>query len=666
MMDTEQSFLPILKSIRESLLTILFFLYPIFFLITTQEFYNLNKFYLLAGVVLIYLAILTFEFITIKKITWKSLSFQKSIIFFLLAYAASVVFSSPNKVEALLDPRAGIGVFLALSVLYTILSQHAKKASYLKLLFIGSIILSILNILFFLDPFKNISLPPTFQFLKTSAFTPAGSLLDLALFLGFFAILTIVNILTAKKDKLYGGSIDPSQAFGLSVIMISLFLTLYSLLTPLTKGGLQPLLPPASYSWYTSVETLKQPKSAIFGVGPGNFVSAFTRAKNPSYNQAPFWNLNFTVGRSFILQIWAETGILGLLAFGLLIFLLVIRIRNSPPATKFPVLYLIIIFLFFPVSQPALFLFFTTLAFVEDQASEEGEQKVKHINLSDSIPILLGVATFSILLIGFATYLLGRSVLAEYNFKKSVDAISSNNAGPVYETLRRSIQLNPYIERFRASFANINIVVANNIAAKGADKLTDQDRQNITQAVQVAISESKAAVALNSEKSVNWENLAIIYRNIINTAQGADGWAIASYQRAIVADPVNPGLRLNLGGVYYSLGNYDDAKTMFEQAVNLKPDWANAHYNLAWTYFQKKEYKKAVEEMQASLNLIDPKSDDYKKGQKELEDFKKNLSEEAAPDEEEKPKAEELTLPSPAPEITPLIKLPEEASPEAR
>lgn len=668
-MDDEKSFLSALKTIRSSLLYILFFLFPLFFLTTTQEFYNLNKFYLLAFILLIYLGILTFEFLIVKKITWKRLVFDKILIFFFMAICLSVIFVSPNKIEAIVDTQLGLGIIFVLTSFFIIVSQNGAKPVYLKLLYFGAIILSVLNILFFLDPFKNISLPPTLQFLKSGGFTPVGSQLDLAVFLCFFVIVTVVNMIVSGDEPHNRNSINATQILALICLVLSLTLSCYTIIKPIFRKEVQSLLPPARYSWYTSVETLKQPKSAIFGVGPANYVSAFTRAKTLAYNQNNFWSLNFTSSRSFLLQIWTETGLLGLVAFMTLIISILFKIKKLPPATKFPLYYLIIVLIFFPPSLPVLFLLFTILTYLEDQLDQEGSHHTKHLDLSGVVPGFLGVAIVSFFFIAGASYFLGRHYLAEYYFKRSVDGITSNNAGSVYVDLRQAIVLNPYIERFRASFANINLLVANNIAGKGANKLTDQDRQNITQAVQTAVAESKAAVSLNPDKSGNWENLAIIYKNIINTAKGADGWTIASYQRAILADSINPMLRLSLGGVYYSLGNYDDAKTMFEQAINLKPDWANAHYNLAWDYFQKKEYKKAVETMQNALNLVDPKSVDYRKAQKELDDFKKNLPEKegsAKTEKSSKIKPQQLSLPTPPPAVSPKIELPKEASPEAQ
>ena len=59
-------------------------------------------------------------------------------------------------------------------------------------------------------------------------------------------------------------------------------------------------------------------------------------------------------------------------------------------------------------------------------------------------------------------------------------------------------------------------MIANNLAQKDPKKITEQDRQTITQAIQASISEGKTVVSLNPQKADGWQGLAVIYLNIIN------------------------------------------------------------------------------------------------------------------------------------------------------
>lgn len=647
------------------LYTILF-LFPLFFLPFTQEFFVTNKLYLLIVGALLLLAVSLIQFVTTKKLVWQKAPLDVPVLIFVISIALSVLLSSPNRIQAILNPNFGLAEIVSLSVFYYYLSRVVPEksghmGSLLQILNISAVILSIITIIFFFNPFKNANFPAYFQFLKSSGFTPLGDQLNLALFLGFFAILALVSLIKNKYTKY-----STLNTGYFAIILLALLLTSYSLYKQL------PILPPFNISWYAAVETLKQPLTALFGVGIDNFASMFTRVKDIYYNQSTLWQINsFAVSRSAVLQIFTEAGLFGIVAF---LVLVVSLIRSSQITQKkltenthkwLPLLYVLIVMLLFPVSLPVIFLFFLLLA-IQQSANPTIKSST---DLAEIIPLFLGIIIIGVAVIGILTYFTAQSYLAEYYFKKSLDGYMANNAQALYDNQRQAIIINPYIERFHINFSQTNLLLADNIAAKaGKNKLSEQDKQTITQAIQAAIAEAKAAVALNPQKSANWENLAVIYRNILSVAQGADAWTVSAYQRAIVLDPQNPIYRLNLGGVYYSLASYDQAEQLFEQAASLKPDWANAHYNLAWSAYKKKDYQLAASEMQNVLNLVNPNSDktDYDRASQELEQFKKFLPSPTPTPEATRSAKPQLTLPTRAPSISPKITLPKTASPEAK
>ncbi|MBI3366469.1 tetratricopeptide repeat protein [Candidatus Roizmanbacteria bacterium] len=538
-----------------------------------------------------------------------------------------------------------------------------------------------MSVVFSLNPFAKLNLPNALQVFKTPFFNLLGDPLQVVLFLGFFVVAFVISLLNAppkineKKDQV--------KMLLFLVVLLAFAINLFQVIkaqsvNQKTTQASSSYLAPFSYSWYATVETLKQPKDALFGVGPDNFSTVYNRIKPITYNQTPLWNSGgLSQSRSYILGLWAETGLLGLLALGLIFLvtvkeLLSLSEKGKPSYLLYLTGYLFAVMFFFPPSLPVVFLFFLTLATIthEKNSLSANDTSGKIVFHLPDLPLIYGgVSILLVILIIVATYLLGRSYVAELYFKKSLDGFAKNNAKIVYDNMRIAVVQNPFIERFRLNFAQVNLLIANNIASKPQDKLSDQDRQNITQAIQAAISEAKAAVALNQQKSTNWENLALIYRNILNIAQGAEIWAISSYQRAILLDPQNPMYRLNLGGIYYSLGSYDEAIKFFEQAVVLKPDWANAHYNLAWTTYKKNDFVRAVNELQNAIMFIDPQKDrvDFEKAQSELEMFKTKLpkqEQQSTGSAEVKPS--QLSLPTSAPKVEPKIKLPKTASPEAK
>jgi tetratricopeptide (TPR) repeat protein len=659
------------NQINSFLLKAVLFLFPFFFLPITQDFFLFNKLYLLALVVVLLFLSSIIQLMIEKKPVWQNLPSDKAVILFLLTVALSITIISPNKVQAILNANNGLLVFLSLTFLYFYLSRTSAAKIFGLPLFIGSLITSIITIIFLFQPFAKANLPQSLVFLKNPYFNPVGGQVELAIWFGFVSVYLLLKIINERKNTQINNSIIFFYLnFVINLTVLSI--TIYTLFKP----GNPFILPPFNLSWYAAVEVLKQPLNALFGAGVDNFSSVFTQVKNIPYNQSPSWTIaSFPVSRSAILHLLTELGVLGLLGFSLIIYSLWNQIKDH--ADKKVLFFTLLAILFFlPPSLIGWLLFF---AFAADINKEKAKQApLYRLNLAPFPPLVYGLALIWLVVTIAFSYLLGRNYLAEYYFKKSLDGLVKNDTKMIYDNNRLAIITNPYIERFRLQFSQVNLTIANNILQNALERqnkqkdnqsgqLSENDKQSIYQAIQAAINEGKAAVALNPQKAQNWENLASIYRSVINISQQADLWAISSYQRAIVLDPQNPFYRLNLGGLYYSLNNFEEAGKLFEQAIALKPDWPNAHYNLAWADYQKGNYKRAVSEMENTLSLLDPKKNkgDYEKAKQELEKFKEKLpKEEQTSSSEAKPA--QLNLPTPIPSIAPQISLPKEASPEAK
>ncbi len=127
-------------------------------------------------------------------------------------------------------------------------------------------------------------------------------------------------------------------------------------------------------------------------------------------------------------------------------------------------------------------------------------------------------------------------------------------------------------------------------------------------------------------------------------------------------------MRLNLGGFYFSLGKYDQAIRFFQDAANLKPEYANAYYNLAAAYKEQKKYQEAYSALLNTLNLVPYDSQDYQKAKSDLDELAKMLPAalQASPSAKPAGKPEEaLSYPEPisTPVIQPPIELPQESQP---
>src|SRR3989304_5988859 len=80
-------------------------------------------------------------------------------------------------------------------------------------------------------------------------------------------------------------------------------------------------------------------------------------------------------------------------------------------------------------------------------------------------------------------------------------------------------------------------------------------------------------------------------------AKGEGDGAIASYQKALVFNPINPKVHMSLGKIYYAeKGLYYESVTPSKRAIELAPQLVDARMGLGEVYEEKGLYKEAIEE----------------------------------------------------------------------
>jgi len=634
------------------------FLLPIFFLPITTEFYIFNKQALLIGFVGVMAILWLAKMAITQTLVFRRTVLDFPIILFAVAYIIASLASAPNKVLAFTAPT-GAGTILALTLLYFVITNNLKPSSIrstLYTLIASATLLGLAAVYQFLGFGEAVAAAP---WLKNKLFTPAGgSLILISVLITGLAVAVTFFLRQFGKE----GLVLTIFTGGASVVIaVGLILTIYLLLP-----GKDTSLAMLSYpdSWAIGIESFK--RNPFFGVGPGNYLSAFNRFRPVIFNNNDFWDVRFGNASSYPLELLT---IGGLLILGTYLFLLIksvslwLKAYHQGKEALLPLLIGLAGAMVIPwLIASNLVLLSYSYIFLAMVAILVGQKGVASFKAKTPTLMVLGVG---LLLIIPSLYFWGRVYVADMAFRQSLNALVENRGTVVYNQQIRAITLNPYNPNYRRAYSQTNFALANSIA--GQQELTDQDRANITQLIQQAIREAKAATVLNPTEATNWENLAQIYRNLINFAQGSDQWAIAAYRQAIVTDPINPRIRLNLGGLFYALQNYEAATRQFQNAVDLKPDFANGYYNLAVTYREREMYSEAYLAMQAVLNTLPIDSPDYQKAKDELDELAAKLPapEEVTPPEEEE--APILTEPSPLPSpvIKPPIELPEEeAAPE--
>ena len=612
---------------------------PVFFLPIIYDAFGLGKNMFLLGSGLVGLVLWLVDFLKNRKETILVNKWLKWVIFGLVlgtvSYFRMELGGQARSVSSLL----GMGGALGLAIWFFLWMQIRDKNEYKKQinwLSISTVIVGVVSILVFIIP--NSRLPfnwpeknPLISIGLGWSLT-GGVLGETVLFL-FLLIEWAKRI--AKKLKVKS---DLGSYFveAMAVIFFGLltFLSVYKLV----KMGWTYL--DIKSSWAIAVETLKT--KALFGVGLGNFLEAFTKFRPASFNMTNLWASTLLISGVGVLQIWAELGLVGLIS---VILIILSVIKNRKESGFWRVLLLGVATLLLPSTFLITFLLFWVVA------SSFGEAKEVKIVLPlgekrfNILPYLLSV--LMLVVVGFGVYKVTKATIGDYYYRQSLLAASKNDGSGTYNNQIKAIGANPNLADYRAVYSQTNLALAGNFLNVGAgETVSTENKEKASTLIQQAVREAQAAVSLDKNLGAYWANLGGIYQSLVGTIDSALDWSVQSFQQAAIVDPVNPNYNMSLGSLMYGSQNYSVAERYFEEAIIDKNNFANAWYNRAYAAKQQNKLQDAVVYMQQALNLVVVDSDDYTKAKKDLDDWQKQLDEAVAQYQEQLKKQQSQQQPT--------------------
>ncbi len=592
--------------------------FPLVIATFTTEGFVLPKQFLLIGVSLLCLILLGIKGALIGSLRLRRTPFDLAILLFLVAMLLSSLFAV-NRYDSLIS----FFPILFAGILFFVITNSAKRKQDFYFLSAGILLSSALvSIISVLSYFKLYVIP--FEFAKNQAFSPMGSLFDQLIFI----LVALSFGLHLAWPALRSKKIDKSR---LPFAVMSLVILAGTLVTAFAMWKLQkPSILPFEAGFQISFAAISQDTGRIIqgflvGSGIGTFLTDFTRFKPASLNLNPtLWSLTFLRSSSFVLELLATTGLLGILSFGFLAFRIV---RQRPMFV--PLIALLVLSLIVPFSFPLLVLFFVLLGVYSVEQGLNDKNKASFFDLevkflalrrgvfalsdatsrkdSDNDSILaygfLGLIALFSILFGFAAF---RFLYSDMLFQSSLLAARQNNAQRTYELQTKAINTFPQRDGYHRIFSQINLTLANNLAGstpKGSSPSAEV-QQNIYRLIQQSINSGRNATTISPQSAINWQNLSGIYRSLIGFGENADQFSLLANQQALALDPSNPQEYVNLGGIFYQLGQWDNAIRQFQLAISLKPDFANAYYNLGHALEQKGDLKAALEAYQRVKSLV--------------------------------------------------------------
>lgn len=450
------------------------------------------------------------------------------------------------------------------------------------------------------------------------------------------------------------------------------------------------VLPSQKVSWNIGWQGLKE--NPLLGAGLGNFSYLFSKFKPQSFLEIPFWQIRFDRSINHIAEVLGTTGILGTLSYFLIggMFLLISWIAiNSKGNLKLqiPVLLAFLVLLIgqFFYYQNTVLAFSFWLFLGLGAISWGGVVKEKSFNFKDfpELGLLLTIIFWTVLFgFLFSYFIMAKFYLADVYYKQYLMnpaewEVSGDGNAPLEKAVRIAdsrtfyhvILARAYLQKFSQESAKF-----------------EPDNQILANMIALAVREGRRAVELSPHRVSAQETLGFVYRDIQGVVQGASDWGIKIFEKAIELEPGNPILLTELAKLYVINNNLEKAKELFNKALTMKGDYADAvismsileesegkigeaaerledlvnknpfsiegHFQLGRLYYNRSEYDKAIEQFQLAIQLFPNHSNSLyslgliyeKRGNKEkaLEMFRKVL--ELNPESEEvKNKIKELS-----------------------
>lgn len=665
-------------SLPAILMVALLVLTPVVIFPYGENLFKHSKIFFTIFISLLMVATYAFSLLRRKVVSVVVSPFLLPVLLLLISSVASTLFTNTYPTTQLVG-FGGAYIALALLALIAPTLLHSKQIQTFSLgVSIAGALVSVTSLLEVMGYGPSLLLSRVLGItIPAQSFSVTGSFFVAAQFLLVAGVATILSLAKRSKFKVW-------YLFSLIIMVIGLGINVW---LSLPGKATSPINLPMNASWSIAIDALRSPRIALIGAGPESYGVVYNLLKPTDMNMTESWNISFAQAANVPFTLLPTMGILGLVAW-LVLVTQTIRVTKSTPVEGRPALGAIIVTLFlqlvFPGNVVTLALLIGAIIFwIVSQKESFSSIELRPLNVKlaptkeneaarpeeYSQPFVYSVTAILLAAVVLVGYFASQSYLSYYYLFLSERAAVQNDIVSVYNYQQKAIQANPYLALIRRRYALTNLAIAT--ALSNQEQPSEEDSQQVSQLVQQAIREGRAASTIDPTDTQNWRVLGDVYRNLIGVADGAESWAIASYSRAIETAPTDPTARVQLGGILFGQKEYQQAVTLFTQAAQLKQDYANAYYNLANAYKALENFVAAAQQYQNTLALLTADSEDYKTALAEFNEIKDRAQEQAAQlqaaqqqQQGQQGAGQPNASPSPSPSATPVNATQEQFAPQ--
>lgn len=560
------------------------FLFPVLFLPFTADTHEYVKLVLLILTDALLLSLFALRIIQEKKLILTISTFTIPFLVLTAITALSTTIQASNPFVALSTPLS-FSTIIGMTVLYLLLSQENSNEYETLLMFpltVGAGLVSLYSIMM------------RFGMIPFSIFTPAGNLLATTMSLSIIAVYLLGSLIRKTRYS-------PLQR-RVSIAIFLFITTAAGLLTWQLFTSHRPIILPFTVGTGIASSIFEHPRTLFFGVGMGNFLSAYTLEKPLSFNQSQYWNISFTTSSSYFLTLLTEAGILAIVVYMIIFFITIYRSLASPQPASFALIVALLLQLVLPSNMAISILIVILLILTSKNSYAE-------VPITRKAFLYLIPATSIFLLAGTLFYAGIRSYFAELYYYQSLSAMNAGKGNEAYNLQKRTLEINPTLDRYHVTFSQTNLVLANTFASEASP--SPESKSLIPSLVQQSLDEGKSAIARNPTNAANWTYLGSLYASLIGFAEESDRWAIESYEKAQKLDPYNPSIPVGMASVYQKTEHYDQADIQLRKALTLKPDFTAASIFLAKQQEQLGQINDAKNTLETARSQIIPGSQEY-------------------------------------------------------
>lgn len=344
-------------------------------------------------------------------------------------------------------------------------------------------------------------------------------------------------------------------------------------------GGMvsQQTQPEIALGMKASWQFIEEAPRRFIGTGPGTFAHTVAALRPVELNTTPFWQSRFDQAASIGLTLPITVGIIGTLCW-----MLALCSGIGAKAVRWRVFFpswmvLLLSWGLFPMNILLVFLLFGVLGWLFVGARSESTKITfrNHPLCSWLVPGLLGLAAIVLCMVMFfqTGRLVSQVMLAQVAERDRLGA----SPAELVEGLQSATAWNQFDD---VLYRNLAIASIQSLS----EQLTeDASVEQIQTQAAIGVTAAQRAVSIDPANALNWLVQARVWRQLIPVEAQAAQTAITSLKQARVREPNNPLYLTELAKTYTVIGDdesLEHASSLLFEAIELKPDYAPAHYQL--------------------------------------------------------------------------------------